>query len=119
MIIDRFTQQPRECRFRKIDYTLFFNELDTLHADTLPTIEVALLRGSADDSASPLAVGNLVRVDDNTIGYSVSGGAHGNTYLVTFLTLTAGGQVHEAEIEFKIKETGTAQGPRPAGSACA
>lgn len=118
MIIDRFQQQPRECRLRRIDYAEFLGAHDTLHAEDLPVVEVARLRGTADDAETPFEVGNLTRVDDHTISYSAGGGAHGNTYLVTFMTKTTNGQLHECEIEFKIREYGTAQGPSPTGTAC-
>ena len=103
MIIDRFQQQPREVRAKQIDYSAFLVD-DTLDDLIAVVTEVQLICGDADDSLTPFELTNVAITSPTMLGYHASGGASGNQYQATFIVTTTGGQVHEAEIIFTIKE---------------
>lgn len=104
MIIDKFVQQPREIRAKRIDYSLFFSDGDSLNAVEPIVTEVALICGDADDALTPFEITQPEVVDANTLSYYAGGGASGNMYKATFLVTTTNLQVLEHEIIFTIKE---------------
>lgn len=104
MIIDKFTQQPREVRAKLIDYSAFLGEDDELDAEEAVVTEVDLHCGDADDSESPFLITSAAVSAPDTLSYFAQGGADGNTYKATFLVDTVGGQTLEHEILFVIKE---------------
>lgn len=106
MIIDKFQQQPRDVRVRKIDYSEFLNDADELDTtpENAPVVEITRYSGEVDDSASPFQVYGMAIDSQTVMSYYATGGADGNTYKATFLTKTVNGQTHESEILFRIKE---------------
>lgn len=105
MIIDRFQQQPRDIRVRRIDYSLFLAGEDTLDEAVVPVVEIQRICGDADDALTPFNVYSVgLDALTSTLTYYATGGASGNQYQVTFLVDTVNEQRHEAEIIFTIKE---------------
>jgi hypothetical protein len=103
VVIDKFQQQPRELRAKQIDYGQFLVE-DELDAEVPLVVEVMRICGNTDDTDSPFEISFATVASPTRVTYMAGGGASGNTYKVTFLVDTTGGQRHESEIIFAIKE---------------
>jgi len=85
-----------------IDYSDWVYDAETLQTAVAVS---ALHSGNADDSGNPFAVtGVQIQTGDLTVAYTASGGAHGNTYKVTFTVTTNTPQTREDEILVKIRE---------------